>query len=136
MPAMLMKHDEDPAAAIRKRVGSVDHLTIFGNYVLVAIYERPKITKSGIHLSDQTIQEDQWQGKSALVLSCGPSAFISDSNYDFKEQSVKPGDWVAIFVSDGRKLVIQNEKTGERQLCRMVEDQHIRLKIPSPDSVY
>ena len=43
---------------------------------------------------------------------------------------VEPGDWVAIFVSDGRKVVIR------KQLCRLVEDVHIRMKIASPDTVY
>jgi hypothetical protein len=60
----------------------------------------------------------------------GPSAFQSDENYDFKGQDVQVGDWVAIFVSDGRKIVVNG------QLCRLVEDHHIRMKIPAPDSVF
>lgn len=137
MPAMLMSHSEDPADTIRKRIGTaLDGMTIFGNQVLIAVYERPKVTKSGIHLADQTIQEDQWQGKAGLVLALGPSAFVSDSAYDFRNQSVTPGDWVTIFVSDGRKLTIQNPKTGEKQLVRLVEDHHIRLKMLQPDYVW
>ena len=130
MPAMLMKHDENPANAIQKKIGSLDKIEIFGNHILLGVYERPKVTKSGIHLSDATIQEDRYQGKAALVLKKGPTAFVSDRNYDFKDQDVQEGDWVAIFVSDGRPITING------QLCRIVEDQYIRLKIPAPDLVF
>ena len=97
---------------------------------MLGVYERPAKTKSGIILTDQTRREDEYQGKAALVLKKGPTAFVSDANYDFNGQDVEIGDWVAIFVSDGRQLVVHG------QLCRLVEDQHIRLKIPAPDIVF
>lgn len=130
MPAMLMQHAENPANAIQKKIGNLDKIEIFGNHILLGVYERPKVTKSGIHLADQTVHEDRYQGKAALVLKKGPTAFVSDRNYDFKGQDVQEGDWVAIFVSDGRPMTING------QLCRIVEDQYIRLKIPSPDIVF
>lgn len=125
-----MQHDMDPKQLIMDAVGDLSKFTLFGNQILVGIYKRPDKTKSGIILADQTRQEDEFQGKSALVLAKGPTAFVSDSNYDFAGQNVEIGDWVAIFVSDGRKIMING------QLCRIVEDQHIRLRIPAPDVVY
>lgn len=130
MPQMLMKHDEDPAKLILKKVGDLKDFVLFGNKVLLGVYERPKVTQSGIHLADVTRKEDQFQGKAALVLKKGPAAFVNDENYDFHGQNVDIGDWVAIFVSDGRQIVVNG------QLCRIVEDQHIRLKIPAPDVVF
>jgi len=130
MPAMLMAHEDDPAKTITDKIGSLDDFTIFGNHVLIGIYERPNKTKSGVYLSDQTRNEDRYQGKAGLVLKKGPTAFVSDSNYDFKGQNAEVGEWVAIFVSDGRQIVING------QLCRLVEDQYIRLKMPAPDVVY
>jgi len=130
MPAMTMQHMEDPATLIKKKVGDLSDFEIFGNHILLGVYERPKITKSGIHLSDQTVHEDRYQGKAALVLKKGPTAFVSDRNYDFKGQDVAENDWVAIFVSDGRPIIVNG------QLCRIVEDQYIRLKIPAPDLVF
>lgn len=130
MPAMKMEHLEDPADTIRNKIGSLDAFTIFGNFVLLGIYERPVKTQSGLYLSDQTRNEDKHQGKAGLVLKKGPTAFVSDANYDFKEQDVAIGDWVSIWVSDGRAILING------QLVRMVEDQHIRLKIPAPDIVF
>ena len=127
---MIMAHPVDPAVSIKKEIGDLKGFELFGNQVLIGVYERPEQTKSGIILSDLTRKEDQYQGKAGLVLAKGPSAFVTDANYDFKGQDVKVGDWVAIFVSDGRKIVING------QLCRLVEDHHIRLRIPSPDAVY
>lgn len=130
MPAMVMQHDVDPAKAINDKIQSLKGFELFGNQVLIGVYERPKITKSGLHLSDLTVQEDQYQGKAGLVLAKGPSAFVSDQNYNFRDQNVEIGDWVAIFVTDGRKIMING------QLCRLVEDHHIRLRIPAPDAVF
>ena len=127
---MLMSHDTDPAADILKQVGDLSKFELFANQVLLGVYKRPEKTKSGIHLADVTRKEDEFQGKAALVLAKGPSAFVSDDNYDFRGQNVSLGDWVAIFVSDGRKIMING------QLCRIVEDHHIRLKIPAPDAVF
>jgi co-chaperonin GroES (HSP10) len=127
---MLMQHDADPRKELLRKVGNLDDFVLFGNKVLIAIYERPDKTKSGIHLPDSVRQEDQYQGKAGLVVKCGPSAFVSDDYCDFHGLKADVGDWVAIFVSDGRKIVVNGV------LCRVVEDQHVRLKIPAPDSVW
>lgn len=128
--ARLMEHVEDPALTITKKIGNLKNIELFGNQVLLGVYERPQKTKSGIILTDNTRGEDQHQGKAALVLKKGPTAFVDDANYSFKGQNVNVGDWVAIFVSDGRAITIHGT------LCRIVEDQWIRLKIPAPDVVF
>lgn len=130
MPHMVMKHEQDPAKIILERVGSLQGFELFGNQILVGVYMRPKQTVSGVHLPDTYRAEDEHQGKAGLVLMKGPSAFVSDANYDFQGQNVELGDWVSVFVGDGRKIVING------QLCRIVEDHHIRLKIPAPDAVF
>lgn len=130
MKAIKMQHADNPATALLKAVGDISDVVVYGNQVLLAVYERPEKTQSGIILTQTTRAEDQHQGKAGLVLKKGPGAFVSDANYDFRGQNVEPGDWVSIFVSDGRKVMLNG------QLCRMVEDHHIRLKIPSPDVVY
>ena len=64
---------EHPAAReIKERLGVNLPIAPAGYQVLVAIYVRPKVTKSGIHIPDQTLQEDEYQGKVGLVLSWGP----------------------------------------------------------------
>ena len=130
MPPMRMTHTVDPAKELLDKIGSLKDFELFGNQVLIAIYQRPEKTKSGIILADVTRQEDSYQGKSGLVVALGPSAFVSDENYNFRNQKVSIGDWVAIFVSDGRKIVVRDT------LCRIVEDCHIRLKLPAPDVIW
>ena len=139
MPPMQMKHDIDPAKIILDKVGNLKGFELFGNQVLVGVYLRPDKSKdikrddgtvTNLYIPDQTRVEDRYQGKASLVLAKGPSAFVSDTNYSFNGQSVEVGDWIAIFVSDGRQIQING------QLCRIVEDQHVRLKIPAPDLIY
>jgi hypothetical protein len=129
-PTMEAHHDVDPAHAILEQVGDLSGFHVFNNLVLVGIYERPDTLKSKIIIADGTRGEDKYQGKAALVLKKGPAAFVSDSNYDFRGQDVSVGDWVSLWVSDGRKVQIRG------QLCRLVEDMHIRMAIPAPDLVY
>ncbi len=134
MPPMLMSHDEDPRQLIFDKIGMkkgvIPGFTLFGNRVLLGVYERPSKTKSGIILADQTRNEDQHQGKAAVVLMKGPTAFVSDAHYDFQGQDVEVGDWVTLWVGDGRRLFLNG------QLCRIIRDQDINMKIPSPDQVF
>ena len=139
MPPMQMKHDVDPAKIIKDKVGDLSGFELFANQVLVGVYLRPDKSKdikrndgtvTNLYIPAQTRVEDRHQGKASLVLAKGPSAFVSDDHYDFRGQKVDIGDWIAIFVSDGRQIQING------QLCRIVEDQHVRLKIPAPDLIY
>lgn len=127
---MQMIHEVDPADHILQAIGDLNGFEVMHNDVLIAIYMRPEKTQGGIILTDKTRKEDEYQGKAGLVLMKGPLAFVSDENFDFKGQDVQIGEWVSIWVMDGRKIEINGV------LCRMVEDRHIRLKIPKPDSVY
>lgn len=146
-------HKVDPAAKIYEQMGIavkksgkykgqpvqpnvIPGYHIAGNRVILAVYERPEALDIAgghkLYLSDMTLKEDEYQGKAGLIIAMGNKAFVSDDNYDFGDDAevFKPGVWVAIHVSDGRKIVING------QLCRMVEDQYIGLKIPAPDAVY
>lgn len=133
--ALKMVHDQDPAKLILDKVGmtklgELPGFHLHGNRVLVGIYERPNKTASGILLPDQTRSEDEHQGKAALVLLKGPSAFVDDDHFAFNGDNVEPGDWISLWVTDGRKIVING------QVCRIIRDQDINLRIPAPDAVY
>lgn len=133
MRALKAIHSSDPAKEILDRAGDLTQFELMGNQVLLGVYIRSNETKLGgstFYLPDQTVKEDEWQGKAGLVLKKGPTAFVSDKNYDFKGQDVEVGDWVSVWVSDGRKIKVND------QLCRIVMDTEIRMKIPAPDAVY
>ncbi len=130
MAVMRMVHDKDPREEIQENIGDISGFELFGNQILLGVYKRPERTTSGLYLADKTRGEDEYQGKAMLVLKKGPAAFKSDSNYDFHGMNVEEGDWVACWVTDGRKIVING------QLCRVIEDIYIRMRIPAPDMVF
>lgn len=130
MPAMLMKHDEDPGAALLGKIGDLSTVEIPGNQVLLAIYERPATTKSGIHLPDKYREEDRYQGKAMLVVGMGPLAFDEGYRKNHGEVTASVGDWVVIRPSDGWPVTVNGV------LCRMVADETIKMKIDRPDRVW
>ena len=130
MPPALMSHIEDPANEIRKRIGDISKIEVLHNQILVGVYIRPEKTKGGILLTSQTRDEDRYQGKAGLVLKKGPLAFVDDENNKFHGQNVDIGDWVFYRVSDGFPLVLNGT------LCRLLEEVHVKGKIPSPDVVF
>jgi co-chaperonin GroES (HSP10) len=130
MPPALMSHVEDPANEIRKRIGNISQIEVLHNQILVGVYIRPEKTKGGILLTSQTRDEDRYQGKAGLVLKKGPLAFVDDDNNKFHGQNVYIGDWVFYRVSDGFPLVLNGT------LCRLLEEVHVKGKIPSPDVVF
>ena len=130
MPAALMSHAEDPAKEIRNRIGDISRIEVLHNQILVGVYVRPEKTKGGILLTSQTRDEDRYQGKAGLVLKKGPLAFVDDDNNKFLGQNVDVGDWVFYRVSDGFPLVLNGT------LCRLLEEVHVKGKIPSPDVVF
>ena len=130
MPAALMSHAEDPAKEIRNRIGDISKIEVLHNQILVGVYVRPEKTKGGILLTSQTRDEDRYQGKAGLVLKKGPLAFVDEHNNKFHGQNVDVGDWVFYRVSDGFPLVLNGT------LCRLLEEVHVKGKIPSPDVVF
>lgn len=128
--AMKMVHDVDPAEQIKKQVGDLSKIRLTANQVLLGVYKRPEKTKTGLYLSDVTRGEDEHQGKVALVLKFGPQAYVDSDDYHFTEvEKPKIGDWVVMWVTDGRKTQIND------QLCRVVKDSEIRMIVPEPDVV-
>lgn len=130
MPPMIMQHEVDPAEKLRKEIGDISKVEIFNNQILVAVYIRPQKTKSGIYLSDKTVDEDRHQSKVGLVIKKGPTAFVDDSDTWFKDIEINEGDWVIFRPSDGWQITVNNV------LCRMLEDTVVRGKVNQPDTVW
>lgn len=124
---MLMKHDEDPVDVILKNVGDISGAQVLNNFVLYAIYERPKVTAAGIHIPDQIRNEDQYQGKAGLILKVGPMA---NEDADLRGFKLEPGMWIAVRPSDGWALKLNGHT------CRLINEQLIQLVIPAPDMVW
>jgi hypothetical protein len=136
MPALLAIHDVDPKKEIFKKVKKpLAEMQLFGNAILVATYIRPRKAKHGtldLVLPDSVVKEDEYQGKVGLVLKLGPRAYQDDESFQFHGQKVDVGDWVVYRPSDGWALTI----VEGGQLCRMLVESSIRMKIPSPDAIW
>jgi co-chaperonin GroES (HSP10) len=115
---------------IRAGVGDLSAIELFNNQILVGIWIRPEKTKGGIILTSKTQDEDRWQGKVAVVLKKGPTAFVDDGNVSFKGQDVSLGDWVVFKTSDGFPLDVNGVR------CRVVEDVHLKAKVSDPATIY
>jgi co-chaperonin GroES (HSP10) len=138
MPPMKMLRSGDPKQVILDKIGMVEDtipgFQLLGNRVLIAIYEREKtskVTQGGIHLPDSVLKEDSIQGKAALVVALGPTAFVSDERVQFDDAEVlRVGDWVMAFVSQGIRCAVNGVP------CRIIRDQDITMRIPDPDAVW
>lgn len=145
MPA-LAASNIDPASApnwdeIRKRrdasvekmfekFASVRAPVVFGNYLLVAVFIRPNVTAGGVHLTDRALKEDEYQGKTGIVLAKGPLVFVDDERTKFHGQSVEVGDWVVFRPND-------TWSTGFNGIaCRMLEDTQIKMVVSDPELVW
>ena len=119
----------DPKRDVLDALGDVSEVRLMGNWVLLGVYERPEKTSGGVILPDTVRAEDQFQGKTGLVVKTGPSAFDPESEW-FASDAPKIGDWVLFYPSDTRAMKINGK------LCRLAKDTAISAAVPSPDIVW
>ena len=130
MPHMTMDHEIDPREKLKQEVGDLSGVEIFNNQILCAVYIRPKKTKSGIYLADQTTEEDRYQSKVGLILKMGPQAFVDETNSWFSGNEAKVDDWIVFRPSDGWSIVVNGV------LCRILDDTSVRGRTSQPDAVW
>jgi co-chaperonin GroES (HSP10) len=125
-----MNHSVDPKETLTKELGDLNDIQVFNNQLLVAVYIRPSVTKSGIHLPGQVTEEDKHQGKVGLVIKMGKQAFVDPDNKWFDGTDIKVGDWVYFRVSDGWSINVHGVP------CRMIDDTDVRGATKYPDAVW
>lgn len=130
MPHMIMDHEVDPKQKLLQEIGDVSDFEIFNNQLLVAVYIRPKKTKSGLYLADQTTEEDRFQSKVGLLIGMGPAAFNDESGQWFENTKFKLHDWLVFRPSDGWNITVNGV------LCRMLSDTQIKGRVSHPDLVW
>lgn len=130
MPSAMMLHASDPAKDIWDKIGDLKDFHIPFGKVLVATYIRPEKTRGGIIFTDNTRDEDVWQGKAALIVKMGKMAFVDTDRVEFHGEKFEVGDWVAVRPSDAVSISIHGVP------CRLIQDVHCLMRLPSPDSVY
>jgi co-chaperonin GroES (HSP10) len=125
-----MDHETDPKDKLVSDLGDLSSIELFQNQVLVAVYIRPKKTKSGIYLSDKTTDEDRYQSKVGLLVKKGPQAFDPNAEEWFHGTSFQLNDWLVFRPSDGWSITVNNV------LCRILSDTQVKARIQQPDQVW
>lgn len=115
---------------ILESIGDISNVEVFHNQVLIGTYIKPERTAGGILLTDDTRSEDKWQGKAGVVLKMGPAAFVNDAANDFHGLEVNEGDWLLFRVTDGFSLEVNGVH------CRLIEDSHVKGRVPDPTMIY
>jgi co-chaperonin GroES (HSP10) len=144
MAATAIKQAEfDPKREIIDKLGDISQVEIAQNEVLLAIYMRPEKTAGGIIITYNDRKEDRYQGKVGLVVKIGGAC-------RFKRIDAKTGveygldiqlhDWVVVRQSDTWTLDINADqkalKLEDFVACRLVYDDQIRMRVPSPGMVW
>ena len=130
---MKVEHEVDPKIKILDEIGDLSGLSIRDNYALVAVYQRPTTMKLGgktFHVSHKTVDEDRYQSKVGLLLKHGPTAFKDPNGSYFNGVDWKVGDWVVIPAIATSSLMVNGV------LCRIVEDEVIKIGAEDPDEIF
>ena len=127
---MVMAHETDPKQVLLDELGDISDVEIFHNQILCAVYLRPNKTKSGIFLTDSTVDEDKYQSKVGLIIKKGPDAFVDDTNRWFNNITLDLHDWVVFRPSDGWSVTVN------KVICRILDDTNVRGRIQQPDQVW
>lgn len=108
----------------------LDEIKLAPSKILVATYRRPEKSAGGIIMANSNLDEDKWQGVSALVLKLGASAFKDDASVTFAGFEAKQFEWVTFRTAVG----VAREFNGLH--CRIVEDKMIDAVINDPTLVW
>ena len=129
--ALKMVHESDPRQLILDATrGFVSGVKVLGARVLIATYIRPEKTQGGIIITDKSRDEDNWQGKTGLIVAMGPLAFANDADHNWGDLKPTVGDWVLTNVGDTRRLTLGANS------CRFVEDVNVQAIVSDPDSAW
>lgn len=137
--ALLMQGDPAHwALDIEERVAAyLPQFKIGGRDVLVGVWVPGKDnrTTGGIILPDGVRDESRFQGVTGLILKMGPSAYKTETterwflDADGNPDPPRVGEWVSFNFKQGEPFLLLG------QPCRLVDCQHILLRIPRPDLV-
>ena len=133
---------------IFKDLGNMKDFELLDDDLLVATYVDSEVAASGkradgssfvLYKPQSSTQEARYQGKVALVVALGPTAFQYHANgQPYEGKKVKVGDWVVIHPSDGREIFLKDPKSAgnEYVACRRIHWSNILMRVDDPRRVY
>lgn len=111
-------------------LGDLSGIQVLSSQVLVCVYVEPEKTKGGIIRIDTNIEEARWQGKVALILKKGETAFKYDGAYPWEGPKPDVGDWVLFRTADAWDLDVKGIP------CRLIESDLVKCIIADPTLIY
>jgi len=130
MPYVKIDHEVEPKEKILSDIGDISGVEVFNRHVLLAVYQRPTKTKSGLYLADRTVEEDRYQSKVGLILKMGEHAFVPDEEHSWGDGEFSLGDWVILPAAAAYSMLVNGV------MCRLVPDHNIKMRVSDPDMVY
>lgn len=116
---------------IFEEIGDLSDVRIPLNRILVAIWVRPE-KHGSIILTLQTIDEDKWQGVSALVVGMGSHCYEDNPDIAWRDDDrVSIGDWVLFRRGEGFRL-----RVWGRECVMLNGETAVKMVIPRPDVVF
>jgi hypothetical protein len=143
---------KDQAKTVVDIIGkSLDHITLTGADVVLAVYIEKEMSKNGIILPTQRLEESIYQSKVGLVIKAGPDAFKFKGSFAWvspdpkevgkdgkftkayyeraKQYTPKVGDWVIHFPTDSKLFGLNGVP------CRYSLDSSVKMITTEPDAI-
>lgn len=121
---------KDKRQGIIDAIGDLSGVEILSDLVLIGTYIRDEKRASGLILPQDTLKEDEFQGKVGLVLKTGPMAYADWEDDAERGQNAKLHSWVVFSVSQTWPLQINGVA------CRVVPYDKLRMRVPDPKMVF
>lgn len=141
--ALEVVHSSDPKDMLWKAAAPlVEHISVFGDDALIAIYSRGEgndygeaKTVKGIIIPGSVTAEDDFQGKVGLLMKVGPLFYCKGEGQEsnsafFGNSAPKVGEWVMFRVGDTYSFKVK------KHTFRMCEARMLRAGVTKPDVIW
>lgn len=121
---------KDKRQGIIDAVGDLSGVDVLTDLVLVGTYIRDEKRASGLILPQDHLKEDEFQGKTGLVLKRGPLAYGDWEDDGTRGSNAKLHSWVVFAIKDTWPLQLNSVA------CRVVPYDKLRMRINDPKMVF
>jgi hypothetical protein len=120
----------DKVQGIIDAVGDLSEIDVLTDLVLIGTFIRDEKRASGLILPQDTLKEDEFQGKVGLVLKKGPLAYGDWEDDDERGSNAKLHSWVVFAIKDTWPLQLNGVA------CRVVPYDKLRMRVRDPKVVF
>lgn len=126
----LISQSANPKVATIAALGDLSNVDVFSDLVLVATFIRNEKTAGGIIRPKETVQEDEYQGKTGLVVKAGPLAYSDWEDDASRGHNAELHTWVIFAIKDGWPVQVNGVA------CRFIPYEKLRARVVDPTTVF